>query len=53
MTESALNGVRYKPKEGEIPLQMKFDRNILEVWFQDEFNREKGRLKRAFKQIPY
>ena len=23
---------------------MKFDRNILEVWFQDEFSREKVKL---------
>ena len=44
MTESAFNGVKYKLKEGEIPLQMKFGGNILDVWYQDEFDREKDRL---------
>ena len=44
MAESAINGVRHKSKEGGIPLQLKFDGNILETWFQDELDREKDRL---------
>lgn len=44
MAESAINGVRHKLKEGGIPLQLKFGGNILEAWFQDEFDREKDRL---------
>lgn len=44
MAECAINGVRHRLKEGEIPLQVKFDGNILEVWYQDKLNREKDRL---------
>lgn len=35
MAECTINGVRHRLKEGGIPLQMKFDGNILEVWYQE------------------
>lgn len=52
MAESTINGVRHKLKEGGIPLQMKVDRHILEVWYQDEFSREKDRLSEPLGESP-
>ena len=44
MAESTINGVRHRLKELEVALSMKFGGNILEVWFQDKFSREKVKL---------
>ena len=44
MAENSINAIRHRLKEGEIPLQVKFDGNILEVWFQQQLSREKEKL---------
>ena len=34
MAENSINAIRHRLKEGEIPLHVKFDGNLLEAWFQ-------------------
>lgn len=53
MAECAVNGVRRRLKEGEIPLQVKFDGKILEVWHQDTFSREKVKLNERSGELAY